>query len=269
MNRFRPATHPRQSRAAPGPALVGAPMPEATTFSVLVVEDDAMVRGWIELALEGSEFRLAGVARTATEAVELARRRHPSILLTDYRLRDALGTQLVRDLRLEGLAMPAVLMTASEEHGFNGLVRESGAQGTVLKTGSADELLAALRILVRDGRSFDTRHPPAGAGTGRAHPTGARDSPARRAGFDQPRDRRAARDRGGERQDAALPIVREARRTQASGSGGERAEPGSVVNGASAIGSGERPDEHLSCPAGSTARSSSSLPRRLNARGAR
>ena len=132
--------------------------------SVLVIEDDAMVRGWIELALEGSEFRLAGIADTAAEGVELVRRRRPELLLTDYRLPDALGTQLVRDLRLEGFGMPIVLMTANEEPGFSELAREAGAQGTVLKTGSVDSLLSALRIVTGGGRSFDVRHPRRDAG---------------------------------------------------------------------------------------------------------
>jgi DNA-binding NarL/FixJ family response regulator len=127
--------------------------------SVLVVEDDSMVRGWVRLCLEQTEFRLVGEAESAEQAVDLAKRRRPQILLVDYRLPDGVGTQLVRDLRRLGLATPAVLMTANLEQGLNELAREAGAQGAVLKSGSVAELLGALRTVVAGGESFDVRHP--------------------------------------------------------------------------------------------------------------
>jgi DNA-binding NarL/FixJ family response regulator len=131
----------------------------ARQFSVLVIDDDAMVRNWVKLALEGSEFRVVGEAATGGEVAELVQRRAPEILLVDYRLPDSTGTELLRDLRLQGIALPAVLMTANAERGFNEAAREAVAQGSVLKTGSAQELLDALR-LVADGRpAFDLRHP--------------------------------------------------------------------------------------------------------------
>lgn len=133
-------------------------------FPVLVVEDDAMVGDWIRMTFEGTEFRIVGVARRAGDAADLVSRRGPGLLLVDYRLPDRVGTELVRDLRRGGLAVPAVLMTANAERGFNEVVREAGAQGTVLKTGSADELLDALRAVATGGEAFDPRHPPRAAG---------------------------------------------------------------------------------------------------------
>jgi DNA-binding NarL/FixJ family response regulator len=131
----------------------------ANETTVLVVEDDAMVRGWIRLSLKGSEFRLVGEAASAKEASELQQRRLPELLLIDYRLSDGVGTELVRTLRMRGVDAAAVLMTAQHERGFNELARDSGAQATVLKTGHSEELLNALRQ-ARDGeRSFDSRHP--------------------------------------------------------------------------------------------------------------
>ncbi|MEX2612701.1 MAG: response regulator transcription factor [Gaiellaceae bacterium] len=125
---------------------------------MLLVEDDAMVREWIELVLKGSEFRLAGVASTAAEGVELAARRNPQLVLTDYRLPDRFGTELVRELRLRGVRAPVVVMTANEERGLNELARDAGAQGTVLKGGSV-ELLQSLRVVSSGEQTFDLRHP--------------------------------------------------------------------------------------------------------------
>lgn len=140
-------------------ASAGAPTAAREPVAVLLVEDDAMVRGWVRLSLQGTEFRVVGEASGAAEAVELAARRAPAVLLVDYRLAGGVGTELVRDLRRAGVAAPAVLMTANAEPGFNELAREAGAQGTTLKTGQTEELLRALRLCAAGGTAFDSRHP--------------------------------------------------------------------------------------------------------------
>jgi DNA-binding NarL/FixJ family response regulator len=127
--------------------------------TVLLVEDDEMVRSWVRLALAGSEFRLVGEAATAAEGAELAERRKPAVLLIDQRLPDGTGTELVRSLRQRGIPAPALLMTANRAAGFNELVRDVGAQGSVLKSGSVTEFLDALRAVSEGARVVDTRHP--------------------------------------------------------------------------------------------------------------
>ncbi|TMJ98069.1 MAG: response regulator transcription factor [Actinobacteria bacterium] len=128
-------------------------------IAVVLVEDDSMVRGWVRLALQESEFRLAGEASSAAETPELLQRRAAQVLLVDYRLPDGFGTELVRSLRQSGVDTPAILMTANAERGFNEAVRECGAQGTVLKTGRVEELLETLRAVLDGVRAFDERHP--------------------------------------------------------------------------------------------------------------
>lgn len=127
--------------------------------SLLVVDDDAMAREWVRLALQGTEFRIAGFAGTAAEALELAERRRPELVLTDYRLPDGVGTELVRRLRRSGLAGAAVVMRSNPEPGLNELAREAGAQGTALKSGKVNELLVTLRAVAQGKPSFDIRHP--------------------------------------------------------------------------------------------------------------
>lgn len=127
-------------------------------IDVLVVEDDAMVRGWIEAVLKETEFRVVGVASNAAQGLDLAARSAPELILTDYRLPDRPGTELVRELRLRGNLAPVVVMTANQEPGLNELAREAGAQGTTLKGGST-ELLESLRAVIDGAQVFDARHP--------------------------------------------------------------------------------------------------------------
>jgi DNA-binding NarL/FixJ family response regulator len=138
--------------------------------SVLVVEDDAMVREWLRLALEGSRFRVVGIAHNAAEAIDLIERRRPALLLVDQRLPDVVGSDLLRDLRQLQITTPAVLMTANAEEGFNEAARAAGAQGSVLKTGKADELLSTLGTVAEGRPSYDGRHPARPPGRGSLSP---------------------------------------------------------------------------------------------------
>lgn len=133
--------------------------PAGAETTVLIVEDDAMVCGWIRLSRKGSEFRVVGEAESTQEAIALQKRRVPQLPLIDCRLADGVGTGLVRRLRMYGVDAPMVLMTTQHERGYNEMARDSGAQATVLKTGRSEELLDALRQARDGGRSFDGRHP--------------------------------------------------------------------------------------------------------------
>lgn len=126
---------------------------------VLVVDDDAIVREWVRLLLEDSEFRIVGEASSSDGALAILERRRPDLLLVDYRLPDKVGIDLVRDLRQRGIATPAVIMTANPERGFNETAREAGAQGSILKTNEPAEILQILRAVAGGGAAFDHRHP--------------------------------------------------------------------------------------------------------------
>ena len=130
-----------------------------TKSKVLVVEDDAIVRAWVRAALQDGEFSVAGEAPTIAAALDLASRRHYDLLLVDHRLPDRFGTEFIRELRKRGDAAPALIIAAREEPGLNEAAREAGAQGSVLKRGSAEELIHALRRIAQGEEAFDSRHP--------------------------------------------------------------------------------------------------------------
>jgi DNA-binding NarL/FixJ family response regulator len=61
-------------------------------------------------------------------------------------------------------------MTANEEQGFNEAAREAGAQGTVLKTGSADELVQTVLKVHEGDSAYDARHPRRARGSAALSP---------------------------------------------------------------------------------------------------
>ncbi|MDE3024861.1 MAG: response regulator transcription factor [Acidobacteriota bacterium] len=136
-------------------------MSRTTQIALLVVDDDAIVRAWVRAALTGSEFRIAGEAARAAEAVVLAERRRPDLLLVDQLLPDWTGTDLVHELRRRGVAAPALLMTSAPREGLNETAHAAGIQGTVLKSSEPEQLLAALRRISSGDAALQAAHPRA------------------------------------------------------------------------------------------------------------
>jgi DNA-binding NarL/FixJ family response regulator len=138
---------------------------ETDSISVGIVDDDAIVRAWVRMSLEGSEFRVAGEAKNAKEALTLIERRRPDLLLVDYDLPDESGAELVRRLRDQGENARVLLFTASPKTGLNELALEAGAQGAVVKQGDREVMLTSLRKAARGSEVIDTSHPRREAGT--------------------------------------------------------------------------------------------------------
>jgi CheY-like chemotaxis protein len=69
------------------------------TATILLVEDDSLLRHAFKLLLEDAGYRIHE-AGTAHEAVELARGETPDLILLDLGLPDAPGLEVARNLRL-------------------------------------------------------------------------------------------------------------------------------------------------------------------------
>lgn len=72
-----PAIEPSGSEARPA----DVPSP-----CILLVEDDFLVGMEMEIGLEEAGYRVAGIAATADEALELAARHRPALIVMDIRL---------------------------------------------------------------------------------------------------------------------------------------------------------------------------------------
>jgi len=95
--------------------------------SVLVVEDEPVLRTQIARALEGAGCEVH-LAELAEQALALARSAPPDLVLLDLRLPDRSGLDLLSDLRELDADVPVVLMTA---HGSLGDAVEAMRRGAV------------------------------------------------------------------------------------------------------------------------------------------
>jgi DNA-binding response OmpR family regulator len=112
---------------------------------ILVTDDEPSLRGLLKLMLECDHFEVLE-ARTGREAVEIARRERPDLLLIDLNMPEMDGYQAIAQARLEQAlnAMPIVVLTSQCAAGVKRRVLELGAADCIDKPFDADLLLARI-----------------------------------------------------------------------------------------------------------------------------
>ena len=115
--------------------------------TVLVVEDDSALRQFLCTALS-DEFDVTG-AVSGEEAVELARRLKPDVVLLDVMLPGLSGLDVVREIRSDAdlKDTPVLVMTAFSDI-EPGHAVEAGADRFLTKPFDLQELTAAVKDLL-------------------------------------------------------------------------------------------------------------------------
>lgn len=122
----------------------------ARRIRVIIVDDHAMMRDGIRSILEHDEgCEIIGEAADGREAVELAGRLAPDVVLLDVAMAGLNGMEATRKI-LAGDPMIAVigLSMHSDERYITGML-DAGALGYLLKTCGSDELLRAIDAAMR------------------------------------------------------------------------------------------------------------------------
>ena len=112
---------------------------------VLLVDDHPLTRGALAALLEQSSFAIAGQAADGEEAIELARRLQPDIVLLDLSMPGLDGLTALPRLRDAAPASEVVVLTASgTEENLLAAIR-GGAAGYLLKTEPPERIVEFLR----------------------------------------------------------------------------------------------------------------------------
>jgi DNA-binding NarL/FixJ family response regulator len=121
------------------------------TTTVLIADDDHLMRAGLVAVLESdSSIEVVGQASTGREAVILARRRQPDVVLMDVQMPDLDGIEATRELTDAGRVGPQVrvlILTTFEDDAyiFGGL--RAGASGFLLKRTRPEDLIRAVHTI--------------------------------------------------------------------------------------------------------------------------
>ncbi|MEN6532904.1 MAG: response regulator transcription factor [Bryobacteraceae bacterium] len=122
-------------------------------FQILLVDDHKIMRDGIKAILDhtNGEFVVVGEAENGMDAVQVAKRTNPDIILMDIGLPGVSGIEATTEvLRHCPDTKVIILSMYDDEHSVISAIR-SGARAFVLKKASDSDLLDALRTVAKGG----------------------------------------------------------------------------------------------------------------------
>ena len=125
---------------------------------VLLVDDQALVRGGLAMIVDAQpDMVVVGEAADGAEALDLARRTSPDVVLMDIRMPGVDGIEATRRLVDAGSRARVLMLTTFDLDDDVFRAMRAGASGFLLKTAPPRQLTAA----VRDAMEGDTLVSPA------------------------------------------------------------------------------------------------------------
>ena len=118
------------------------------TISVVVADDQVLVRAGFRVLVDTApDLRVVGEAGTGEEAVEVARRVRPDVVLMDIRMPKVDGIQATRRILEPGSATRIMILTTFDLDEYVFAALRAGASGFLLKDTPPADLLAAIRVI--------------------------------------------------------------------------------------------------------------------------
>jgi DNA-binding NarL/FixJ family response regulator len=123
-------------------------------ITVLLAEDHMVVREGFRRMLDlESDFDVVGEAQDGREAVALAKRLRPDIILMDIAMPLLNGLEATRQLLKTMPKAKVIMLSAHNDDAYIANATESGAMGFLIKQTSAHEVCRAIRE-VHQGKTF-------------------------------------------------------------------------------------------------------------------
>lgn len=119
---------------------------------VMIAEDQELIRQSLEILLSDKpDLEIVATAANGREAVELAQKLLPDVILMDIRMPELDGVQCIELIKDKYPQIKIIVLTTfdDDEYVFNAL--KNGASGYLLKGISLNELIEAIKTVVKGG----------------------------------------------------------------------------------------------------------------------
>lgn len=118
-------------------------------IQVLLADDHQIVRQGLKSMLEHEGFRIVAEASDGREAVRLAASSHPDVAVLDLAMPGLNGIDAGREILRSTSRPKIILLTVHKEDPYVLEALRGGISGYVLKTQAADDLVRAIREVMR------------------------------------------------------------------------------------------------------------------------
>jgi len=115
-------------------------------IKVLLADDHVVVRaGTRQLIERHPDITVVGEASNGQEAVQLAAELRPDVVMMDIRMPGIGGVEATRRIKARHPDIAVLVLTAHDDDEYVFALLQAGANGYLLKTAEADELVKAIR----------------------------------------------------------------------------------------------------------------------------
>ncbi|MGI0116525.1 UvrY/SirA/GacA family response regulator transcription factor [Zooshikella sp. RANM57] len=116
-------------------------------IKILVADDHDLVRTGITRMLQDvNELEVVGEARSGEEAVDMARRLVPDVVLMDVKMPGIGGLEATRKITRSNPNVKIIAVTVCDDEPFPSRLLQAGASGYVTKGAALDEMVTAIRM---------------------------------------------------------------------------------------------------------------------------
>lgn len=126
------------------------------SIRVLLCDDQALVTDGLQLILEtDAVFEVVGAASDGAQAIEMAARTRPDIVLMDLKMPGVNGVQATYAIRRDHPEIPVLVLTTFDDDAWVLDAVRAGAAGYLLKDTPRDRLIAAIKDTVAGKTHID------------------------------------------------------------------------------------------------------------------
>lgn len=139
-------TAPESPQPADAPDDDKSHVPPLTT-RVVIAEDEALIRLDLKEMLEEEGYSVVGEAGDGEEAVELARKHRPDLVILDVKMPKLDGISAAEKIAEESIA-PVLMLTAFSQRDIVEQGRDAGAMAYLVKPFSKSDVVPAIEMAV-------------------------------------------------------------------------------------------------------------------------
>ncbi len=123
---------------------------------IVIVDDHEIVREGIRTLIAKSrpEWVICGEAANGEQAIEACKKLKPDVMILDITMPVMSGLEAATSMSRSGLDCRLLMFTMHESERLSSEVRQAGAQGVVLKSQAARDLIRAIDLLLAGGTFF-------------------------------------------------------------------------------------------------------------------